>query len=352
MVQYIYRYTKEGSMHINRTNNGQVQIHAYVKVESTGKWKKQQVAAIKESEIIDRADCTTQAAIVWNEEATLGNTSVFGAVLGKFPPGLTGENATLPCDILDCGKFRNGKARLWCRTHQQHYGTKADLEFAALHRQIACAGHQTPMHFVKCPQLVVLADYAEVSMWCALSPLNSGSPQVPLGVHVHARRKSGGVKAIDDTFQAVRLVLDGGQKMDITTQTAHAWYEAKVRRIPMQAAQCPHCNSSHLDLGVFAVKPHKKHLCANCGNDAFFTKTEAVCNPLETLFRNELQVKLETTIDVTKFDRFDVWQTTPAFLHKSLKPQPIGIHVHGYRNDRLVCDESFGSISKDLLPSQ
>jgi hypothetical protein len=74
---------------------------------------------------------TEEAAIVWAEGRTLGNVVPFSeTILGKFPKEESGSGALLPCDIVGAGKFRNGAARWWCRTHQVHWGTKADLEAA------------------------------------------------------------------------------------------------------------------------------------------------------------------------------------------------------------------------------
>ncbi len=28
---------------------------------------------------------------------------------------------------------------------------------------------------------------------------------------------------------------------------------------------CPYCNHQHIDEGKYAIKPHKIHLCFNCG---------------------------------------------------------------------------------------
>jgi len=30
---------------------------------------------------------------------------------------------------------------------------------------------------------------------------------------------------------------------------------------------CPYCNSQHIDRGWFAINPHKRHLCYNCGKN-------------------------------------------------------------------------------------
>ena len=71
---------------------------------------------------------TEEPAICWAYGRTLGNIAVFSPmIVGNFP-SKRGSDAVLPCDFVTAGKFRNGAARWWCRTHQTHWGTKADEE--------------------------------------------------------------------------------------------------------------------------------------------------------------------------------------------------------------------------------
>lgn len=69
-------------------------------------------------------------AICWASGRTLGNIAVFSkSTLGSFP-AQAGDDAFLPCDFVPAGKFRHGADRWWSRTHQTHWGTKADHESA------------------------------------------------------------------------------------------------------------------------------------------------------------------------------------------------------------------------------
>ncbi|WP_375492847.1 hypothetical protein [uncultured Nostoc sp.] len=45
----------------------------------------------------------------------------------QFPEEASGSGVILPCDIVPCGKFRNGAQRWWCRTHQVHWGDLGDF---------------------------------------------------------------------------------------------------------------------------------------------------------------------------------------------------------------------------------
>jgi len=55
------------------------------------------------------------AAICWSYGRTLGNIAVFSqSLLGRFPEK-SGDDALLPCDFVNAGKFRHGAERWWCR---------------------------------------------------------------------------------------------------------------------------------------------------------------------------------------------------------------------------------------------
>jgi hypothetical protein len=72
----------------------------------------------------------TAEAICWAYGRTLGDIAVFTQeVLGSFL-NQEGSDASLAGDFVDAGKFRHGKDRWWCRTHQTHWGTNADMEAA------------------------------------------------------------------------------------------------------------------------------------------------------------------------------------------------------------------------------
>jgi len=69
---------------------------------------------------------TEEPAICWAYGRTLGNIAVFSPfIVGNFP-SKHGSDAILPCDFVTAGKFRHGAPRWWRRTHQTHWGTKAD----------------------------------------------------------------------------------------------------------------------------------------------------------------------------------------------------------------------------------
>lgn len=37
--------------------------------------------------------------------------------------------------------------------------------------------------------------------------------------------------------------------------------------LPRLVLYCPRCGVNHVDEGVWATRPHRTHLCANCGHE-------------------------------------------------------------------------------------
>ena len=128
-------------------------------------------------------------AICWAPGRTLGNIAVFSkSILGSFP-SQSGEDARLPCDFVHAGKFRHGADRWWCRTHQTHWGTKADFESYEQSQVMRCANHSQPMSYTISPLEIDTRKYAEVGIWCSLPAALSNRPiqaRVPK-IHVHLR---------------------------------------------------------------------------------------------------------------------------------------------------------------------
>lgn len=114
----------------------------------------QPVHSVKDQAAIKRE------AICWSYGRTLGNIAVSNEeLLGRFPSS-EGEDAILDCDIVAAGKMRNGQERWWCRTHQTHWGRKADIASAAQQGVMRCSGHGQPMSYVVDPEHINLHDHA------------------------------------------------------------------------------------------------------------------------------------------------------------------------------------------------
>ena len=146
-----------------------------------------------------------RAAICWAYGRTLGNIAVISPdLLGHFPEK-TGDNAVLPCDFAHAGKFRHGAERLWCRTHQTHWGTKADLESYDQTGEMRCANFAQRMNYVVSPLTINVNEHAEVGIWCSM-PAALSTVEIkprPPKIHVHVREKAGDRKLIDRDFTAI-----------------------------------------------------------------------------------------------------------------------------------------------------
>ncbi|MGI0133835.1 MAG: hypothetical protein ACREBW_02605, partial [Candidatus Micrarchaeaceae archaeon] len=301
---------------------------------------------------------SAKAAICWAYGRTLGNIAVFSqALLGHFPEK-AGNNAILPCDFVHAGKFRHGVDRLWCRTHQTHWGTKADLESFDQIGEMRCANHAQPMNYVVSPLVVNVNDYAEVGIWCSM-PAALSTEEVkrrPPKIHVHVREKADGQKIIDRDFDAISTLYSTNlgifrnqdiTRVNITPPAAFDFVCALEARRGMNCINCSTCGYPHLDLGDFAKTPHRKHFCGNCGRDSTWSQTPIVSTPLmplhDTFAKN---LKYETPHRSLNLDEYPgcsytVWASTPAILWTAERPQEFGIHVHVHRGTTRVIDNTF-----------
>lgn len=304
---------------------------------------------------------TEQSAICWSYGRTLGNIAVFSpTLLGSFP-AKEGNDAVLPCDFVTAGKYRHGKSRWWCRTHQTHWGTKADEEAYDKFGEMRCAFHEQRLNYVVGPPVINLNDAEEVGIWCsmpaAISSWDIGKR--PPRIHVHVRPQAKGPKSLDRDFQAVSLRysnsdgLFGAQeitRVNITPPAAFEFVTALERGVTMDCINCSHCGYPHLDLGEFARKPHRKHFCGNCGRDSTWSKTEIISTPLQPLHdRFAKTLKYETpdrslNLDELPDHKFAIWASTPAVVWTAARPQELGIHVHVHDGKERIIDETFGEV--------
>jgi hypothetical protein len=159
--------------------------------------RKQYLAKIgdEQSIVADASKMTEESAICWSYGRTLGNIAVFNqSLLGRFPDK-AGKDATLPCDFVNAGKFRHGANRWWCRTHQAHWGTVADLESYAAAGVMTCGAHGQAMNYVVSPFVLDLEAYAEVGIWCSMpAAISTWDIRArPPRIHVHVRPEAGGI---------------------------------------------------------------------------------------------------------------------------------------------------------------
>ncbi|MHB8466744.1 MAG: hypothetical protein ACYDH6_19235 [Acidimicrobiales bacterium] len=301
-------------------------------------------------------------AICWSYGRTLGNITVSNEeLLGRFP-GTEGDDATLGCDIVGAGKMRNGKDRWWCRTHQCHWGTKADIKDALEYGSVRCSTHAQPMSYVVDPHHINISDHAEVGIWCSMPPaLTDKGPSAARRpkIHVHVRDVPGQKKVIDQDFKALSLHYNAADnlfgaseitKVHLTPPSALEFVLALERENPIGCINCHDCRYPHLDLGEFARNPHAKHLCGNCGRDNTWSKEPIASTPLQPLHRQFSRadqyedVKREVNLDEFAGLPFQVWASTPAVLWTADRPQERGIHVHVYKDGDYLIDDTFGTV--------
>jgi hypothetical protein len=304
---------------------------------------------------------TEQAAICWSYGRTLGNIAVFSPdLLGTFP-AKHGTNARLPCDFVAAGKFRNGAERWWCRTHQTHWGTKADQEAFSQSKAMRCANYQQLMSYVVAPFIVDLEGPEEVGIWASL-PAAISTEEIKRRaprIHVHVRPKAAEPKTVDADFQAVSIRYKKGDglfaneditRVNITPPAAFEFVTSLERHIEMDCVNCSNCGYPHLDLGEFAKKPHRKHFCGNCGRDSTWSKEEIISTPLKLLHdRYAKTLSYVTPSRVLNLDdypshSYTVWASTPAVVWTAARAQEYGIHVHVHDGTKRVVDDTFGQV--------
>ncbi|MCW5669389.1 MAG: hypothetical protein KIT86_06985 [Hydrogenophaga sp.] len=321
----------------------------FVGYEQPVQTAQQQVAVVRE-------------AICWSYGRTLGNIAVCNEeMLGRFQ-SQEGDDAILDCDIVAAGKMRNGQDRWWCRTHQKHWGTKADIQDAAQNGLMRCSNHHQPMSYVVDPAHINIEEHAEVGIWCSMPPAltNIGKlePRRPK-IHVHVREQPGAVKVIDRDYKALSLHYNASDnlfgsteitKVHLTPPAALEFVLALELRKATGCINCKDCGYPHLDLGEFARIAHKKHLCGNCGRDNTWSTAPIASTPLSPMHdqfsrANEF-VDVVKSIDLDDYAglSFQVWASTPAVLWTADRPQERGIHVHVYKDGNYLIDDTFGTV--------
>lgn len=302
-------------------------------------------------------------AVCWAPGRTIGNIAVSSEeVFGQFE-GSSGTDAILPCQIVPCGKFRNGAQRWYCKTHQIHWGTKADIAALPDSGEVRCSNHLMEMSYVVDPLEVEFNSYEEIGIWCSLPPAISSrkTSKRPPKIHVHKRFSGAERKVLDRDFDAIVCSYNQDAGLFISTQitriqvTPPAAFEF-VRSLELgyetSCVNCKKCGYPHLDLGDFARTPHAKHFCGNCGNDSIWSREKIVSTPLKPLHdqfnHSNTYVTPDRKLNLDDFpdQHYEVWSSTPAVLWTADRPQKRGIHVHIYEGDgrRRIVDDTFGEV--------
>lgn len=219
------------------------------------------------------------------------------------------------------------------------------------------------MSYVVDPLQVEFNDYEEIGIWCSLPPALSSRPIVKRSpkIHVHKRFSGADKKLLDRDFDAIVCsynqdtgLFDSTEitLIQVTPPAAFEFVRSLEQGYETSCVTCKKCGYPHLDLGSFAVHPHAKHFCGNCGNDSVWSDGKIVSTPLNPLhdqFNNSntyVMPDRQLNLDDYPDSHFEMWSSTPAVLWTADRPQERGIHVHVYEGDgpRRVVDDTFGEV--------
>ena len=199
--------------------------------------------------------------ICWASDTTVGNIAVVTPLIHGHFPHAQGADGVLACDLVTAGKYRNGAARKWCRTHQTYWGVKTDLAALALHGQPRCARHAEAMHYALQPPVLDMSGAGHLT--------------------IHYSAGSAVAIACDPAgplFEGTGIV-----QLNLTPPAVLAYLEARRAQLPLGCLYCARCRHPHLDLGLFATQAHRRHYCGNCGNDSTHSADAIVSSPLHAL---------------------------------------------------------------------
>ncbi len=309
----------------------------------------------------DESGQQERGAVCWARGRTLGNIEVRSPELLRRFREKRATDTPLPCDFVYAGKYRHGANRWWCRTHQSHWGTKADLAALRSSNEMLCANHAQLMNYEVDPYTVYLDKHAEVGVWCSMPAALSTfeiKPRPPK-IHVHVRDTTESLKRIDKDFAAISAVYSTRQclfsndstiRVDITPPAAFDFVCALEAHQEMGSIDCSRCGHPHLDLGDFGKTPHRKHFCANCGRDSTWSKGPIISTPLQPMHDRTathltcLLPNRSLNLDDYRGHSYTVWASTPAIVWTASRPQEYGIHVHVHDGQDRVIDDTFGEV--------
>jgi len=309
-----------------------------------------------------RRSGVVREAICWSLGRTLGNVAVFADEILQRLSDDRGEDEILACDIVEAGKMRNGAKRWWCRTHQHHWGTKADIANALNVGIIHCSNHMQPMSYVIDPITLCLEDYREVAIHCSIAPaISCANPNERIRPKLHVQTRpfadhSGETEAIVDalvvTYSPARDLLSSFEfnKIYITPPTAFDFIMGIETGLEMDCIDCRDCGYPHLDIGEFGRTPHIKHLCSNCGRDNTWSREPIASTPLKPLYdRNAYASQFVDAVGTLNIDDYEgceieISATLPAVVWTARRPQKRGVRVKLRRSGECIIDGVFGSV--------
>jgi hypothetical protein len=317
----------------------------------------------EDTEMITEA-FSVAAAVCWAPGRTIGNIAVSSEeVFGSFE-GKAGDDAILPCHIVPCGKFRNGAKRWYCKTHQMHWGTNADIAAIPDSGEVTCSSHTMGMSYVVDPHVVEFNDFEEIGIWCSLPPALSSQEIIRRSPKIHIHKRFCGIdrKVVDRDFDAIVCSYNQNlglftnaeiTQIQVTPPAAFEFVSSLEEKRSTSCVSCKKCGYPHLDLGSFAATPHLKHFCGNCGNDSVRSNGKIVSTPLKPLHdqfnQSNTYEKPSRSVNLDHYGgkEFEIWASTPAVVWTANRPQELGIHVHIYEHNiggRRIVDDTFGEV--------
>ena len=215
------------------------------------------------------------AGICWAQDGTVGHLTPASAVIRGSFGAAEGDDGVADCELVQAGKYRNGAARAWCRSHQRYWGVLADLAHQAAAGVAQCAGHSSPVGYVINPRVIDMNAHASV----AISINRAG------GLRVEAGAVCEDTRALVLACDSVRGLFDapGIIRVNITPPAVRAWTSAWQSGKEVGCVCCARCGHPHLDLGSFAGREHRRHYCGNCGHDGTHSKAPLISNPIFSL---------------------------------------------------------------------
>lgn len=226
------------------------------------------------------------ALLAWPLNATVG-TLTSPLPTPRLPlPDAYGDKALVCCVLLPAGKFRHGAARWWCRTHMHTWGTLADLADAGQTQRMRCALHASPMAYAVAPPLIDPAEHDRVVIRQRLTGA-AGHGATP-ALRIVLASASGDKTVVDAPALSLRvppgLFADPAIALvHVTPPAVRAFTRALEQGQAPGCVDCRRCGHPHLDLGDFASRAHRRHLCGHCGCDSVYSQEHMVSTPLHAL---------------------------------------------------------------------
>jgi hypothetical protein len=264
------------------------------------------------------------------------------------------SNKVTKCQILEVGKRRDGGTKYWCIEHH------ADATAKYGKRAANCRYAHIPPVTIDETLQINLNDYAGgVAVWGAVPPIYD-TTQLPLdrGVHVHARRRIGADKDIDQTYQEIHIHGENGSQDAAIVKELDAIYfmVSSVFGFKTYIVKCTYCNFLHLDKDWFSVHPHKRHLCAGFGK-SFRDAKISVGNPAvgvaQTLGRSIAKSKKSAkSLVINQSDYpggIQIWGSNQAIVRSEAMPGESGIHVHAFHSNstKADLDDTYSKVTID-----